>query len=199
MKRVGLTGGIGSGKSTAAKMFHQKGIPFLDADDLARKLRAPGGLAEAPILKRFGTTDRLALREILTRDARAKKDLESILHPLIHKESARLMNELEKQNPKAPFILYEATLLIEADRAADFKAIIFVTAPENERISRIIKRDQCTEDQAKSMIRAQLADEAKLALAVKAGAVPAEIIMLENHGSPSDLEKKVVKILDHLR
>ena len=88
---------------------------------------------------------------------------------------------------------------IEAERAGDFKAIIFVTAPEKERIARIIKRDQCTEEQARNMIRAQLADEAKLALAARSGAIPVEIIMIENHGDQSELEKKVVKTLDRLR
>lgn len=196
MKRVGITGGIGSGKTTIAKLFEKHGVPILDADQLARKLREPGGLAEASILKRFGTTDRLKLREILVRDERAKKDLEKILHPLIHQESSRLMAELEKKHHKAPFLLYEATLLLEAERAKDFEAIIFVTSPENERIARIIKRDQCTEEQAKNMIRAQLGDEVKFALATKSAV---KIIKVENHGTTSELEKKVAKVLEDLK
>ncbi len=209
MKRIGLTGGVGSGKSTVAKLFQGWGIPMVDADQIARKLREPGGKAEASIVKRFGTTDRVKLREILVRDERAKKDLEAILHPLIQQESNATLMQLEMANPQAPFILYEAALLVEADRLGDFQGLIYVSSPDEIRVKRIMERDHCTEEQAKSLIRAQLGDEVKFALATKAARLtqaahqanssPIEVIRIENNGSLDDLKKKAQKILDHLK
>jgi dephospho-CoA kinase len=105
---IGLTGGVASGKSTVARLFTDQGIPVLDADRIARKLREPGGVAHPLLLQRFGTDDPKKLREIIFRDSQAKADLEKLLHPLIIKASEEAAREELKNNPQAPFVIYEA-------------------------------------------------------------------------------------------
>lgn len=159
MKVIGLTGGMGSGKSTVAKMFLALGAPVVDADQIARALRAPGGLAHSQILSTFGTDDPTQLRSILSKDPESKKRLEAILHPLIRQESSKAIQALAKKHPEAPFILYEAALLLEAGRARDFNGVVLVTAPDSIKISRIMTRDHCSEEQARAMLKAQWTDQ----------------------------------------
>lgn len=189
IRRIGITGGIGSGKSLAVKFFNELGIPSVDADALARKLREPGQPAHATILKRFGTDDRKELRKLLSTDPQAKHDLESILHPLIERESE---NEFRKMaaHTKAPFMLYEASLLIEAGRAKDFDSLIVVTAPEKTRVARIVERDQISESEALAMIRAQMPESERLKQATQ---------VLDNSGTPDELKKAVIKLLDQFK
>ncbi len=199
-RKVGLTGGIGTGKSTVAHFFSKAGIPVLDADQIARKLREPGGLASPLIQKRFGTTDREQLRTLIAQDPKAKKDLEGILHPLIHHFSQKEMDYLIQKNPAAPCIVYEAALLLEAGRGPDFEALILVTAPQTEQVKRVMKRDHCSEAQAKALIQSQSSHEQRLALAQAPGrTVPASIHLIENTGTVHELEEKVLKILDQLK
>ncbi len=191
MKRIGLTGGIGTGKSTVAALFHELGsVPIIDADRIARELRAPGGEAEAPLLKRFKTTDPPSLRELLARDPAAKKDLEDILHPLIRKKSEGAFQAAEKQHPDAPFLLYEASLLIESGRSGDFEKLIVVTAPLPERLARITRRDGVTEESALAMIHAQSPDSLRLEHAD---------YVIDNSGNIEDLKASVLKVLDQIK
>ncbi len=185
----GLTGGIGVGKSSVAKAFQKQGIPCLDADQVARGLREPGKAGHAAILKRFGTDDRLKLREFISQDPQAKKDLEAILHPLIQAESNLLLKELSKSHPHAPIILYEATLLLEAGRKEDFDSLIVVTAPLEDRITRIIARDQMSREAALRLIQAQNDDEYRLKHAHH---------VIVNQGSLEDLDQEVRKVLDQI-
>jgi len=191
MKRIGLTGGIGVGKSTVARIFNEMGgILTLDADQVARALRAPGGQAEPLILKRFNTTDRNQLREIITQDPRAKKDLERILHPLIQQKSESEFKRLESENPGAPFLIYEATLLIESGRASDFDGILVVTAPLPDRLSRIMARDGISKEAALALIDTQMSDAERLKVAH---------YRIENLGSLDDLKAQVRKTLDQIK
>ena len=187
MKIFGLTGGIGSGKSTVAKLFEELGVPCLDADTIARKLRQPGEAGYDLILSRFGTTDRGRLREILSQDPVAKKDLEAILHPLIKEASDRELKNLATANPQAPFLLYEATLLIEAGRTQDFDGVILVTAPQDERMKRVGLRDQTTSEATLRMIQSQMIDEERKAHATH---------VIENHGSLEDLRGQVKRVFE---
>jgi dephospho-CoA kinase len=189
MKVIGLTGGIGVGKSTVAKLFLNLGIPTLDADQVARKLREPGEAGHTAILTRFGTTDRKTLRALIASDPIAKADLESILHPLIRQKSDESLKELKIQYPNAPFILYEATLLIEAGRAQDFDGILLVTAPLPDRISRIMARDLIEKDAALALIDAQSPDSFRLNHAQ---------YHIQNLGSLDDLQVQVRKVLDQI-
>ena len=185
----GLTGGIGVGKSSVARAFEKHGVPCLDADQVARTLRSPGKAGHTAILKRFGTDDREKLRAIISQDSEAKRDLEGILHPLIHQESTRLLQEMAEAHPHAPVILYEATLLLEAGRKQDFDSLIVVTAPLEERIDRIIARDKMTRDTALALIKAQNDDEYRLKHAH---------YVIVNQGSLQDLDQEVRKVLDQI-
>ncbi len=182
--KIGLTGGIASGKSTVAGLFKKHGIPVLDADQLVRDLSAPGGLAHAAILERFGTTDRAELRARIYKDAEERKALESILHPLVRSESARIMGVYQSQG--APGVIYEAALLIEAGRASDFDEVVVVVAPEEVRISRLTSRDGSTPEQARSILQAQLSDEERIPHATR---------VIQNAGDLGHLEREVARLL----
>jgi dephospho-CoA kinase len=191
MKRIGLTGGIGAGKSLVAKLFHELGgIPVLDADEIARNLRASGGEAELPILNRFGTLDRTALRTLISTDPQAKKDLESILHPLIQQKSEQAMRSLENIHPSAPFLIYEASLIIESGRLPDFDGLIVVTSPLPDRLSRIMARDGVSKEAALAMIDAQKGDSFRLKHATH---------LIENLGTVEDLKSQVLKVLEQIK
>jgi len=189
MKRVGITGGIGSGKSTVVKFFNELGIPVVDADLVAKQMREPGQPAHTAVIKRFGTDDRVALRKILGSDPQAKKDLEDILHPYIQAAS-ELEFKLVEASSKAPFLLYEASLLIEAGRAKDFDALIVVTSPKKDRIERIQARDQTSAEAAEAMIRAQMDDSERLKFAT---------FTIDNSASLDELRQAVRKLLDQLK
>ncbi|MBS1958709.1 MAG: dephospho-CoA kinase [Bdellovibrionales bacterium] len=190
MKRIGLTGGIGSGKTTVAKLLQAEGIPIVDADEVARDLRKPGAAGHQQILARFGTDDRLKLREIITQDTQARVDLEAILHPLILQESRVRMDDVAMRHPEAPFLIYEATLLIEAGRHSDFDGILVVTAPEESRIQRILTRDPMSREQAQAVVQAQNLDDYRLKHATW---------VIENDGGFDDLKLKVRKALEQIR
>jgi dephospho-CoA kinase len=190
MKRIGLTGGIGSGKSAVAKLLHAEGIPIIDADEIARELRHPGALGHQKIITRFGTDDRQQLRDLISRDPQARADLEAILHPLISAESQARMDQAAMDHPEAPFLLYEATLLIEAGRARDFDGLLVVTAPIESRIQRILARDPMSREQATAIIQAQNPDEYRLKQATW---------VIENDGGFDDLKLKVRKALEQIR
>jgi len=188
MKRIAITGGIGSGKSTVVKIFNEMGIPSIDADEVARHVRNLPSV-HAEILKRFGTADRAELRKLLSSDPQAKTDLEKIMHPLIKTMSDSKLKKMEESS-KAPFSLYEAALLIEAGRAKEFDALIVVTAPDDLKIKRIQERDQITAEAAKAMIQAQMSDEARAKLATHT---------IENSGNLDQLRQDLRKLLDQLK
>lgn len=191
MKVWGLTGGIGTGKSTVARLFHEiGGVPALDADQVARELREPGQAAHRALLERFGTADRKELRALLTRDPAAKADLEALLHPLIRKASQEKLENLQRAHPTAPFLLYEATLLIESGRAPDFEGILVVTAPLPDRLARISARDGVSQTDALALIEAQSTDSFRLQAADH---------HIQNLGSIEDLKIQVRKILDQIK
>lgn len=177
----GLTGSIASGKTTVAELFAELGVPVIDADQIARDLRAPGGEAEAPILARFGTTDRLKLREKIARDPKAKSDLEGILHPLILRESTRRFAALATAVP-AGYALYEAALLVEAGRAKDFEGVILVESDEEEQLRRLMKRDGMNETSARQFLGANSNLDSKRMAATH---------VIVNVGSRDELRAKV--------
>lgn len=182
MHIVGLTGGIASGKSTVASFFRDYGVPVIDADQIARELRAPGGKASDSIVARFGTLDRAKLREIISLDASARKDLEAILHPLIRHES-EVRFEFWR-NHRAPYLVYEATLLIESGRHESFDGVILVSAHEDFRLERLMSRDEVQELEARRFLDAQ-----NSALVSNEVRKKATTHFIENHGSMRDLRE----------
>ena len=175
----GLTGGIASGKSTAARIFQQDiGIPVVDADQIARDLSRPEGLAHAAIIKRFGTDDRVKLRQIVFNDPFARKDLEAILHPLIQQES---LERISKIPPKIP-VLYEAALLVETGRYQNLSGLIVIDCPVPIRRQRLIQRDGATPELADRILAAQISDEDRLKAATQ---------IIQNSGSLEDLRLQI--------
>ncbi len=168
---VGLTGGIASGKSTVAAMFAELGIPIIDADQLAREVVEPGTPGLARVVSTFGEgvlgpdgrLDRKALGDIVFRDPGGRETLNAIMHPLIAVAGAEKIAGL--QNSPAPYILYEAALLVETETHERFAALIVVHAAESVQRKRLLSRDGLTLEEAESRIASQLPAERKLAVA----------------------------------
>jgi dephospho-CoA kinase len=170
LKLVGLTGGIGSGKSTVGRMVAAHGVPVIDADRLAREVVAPGqpALAEVAaawpdVIRPDGTLDRRALGARVFADPAARAQLEAITHPRIqqrlHEEAAALAAAGHR------LAFYEASLLVEAGRARDFDALVVVVADPDQQRARAMARDGATAADVEARMAAQLplAEKRKLA------------------------------------
>ncbi len=143
---VGLTGGIGSGKSAVAELFAKLGVAVVDSDEIAHELTRPGGTAIGPIRKAFGASligadgalDRARMRKLAFGDAAAKKKLEAILHPLIREESARRCERAD-----SAYAILVVPLLVEdgIDRSR-FARVLVVDCTEAQQIERVIRRSR---------------------------------------------------------
>jgi len=168
---VGLTGGIGSGKSTVARMFAEQGVPVVDADQIAREVVEPGteglrAVVEAfseDVLDEAGRLDRAKLAERVFSDAAARERLESILHPRIAAASRARLGELARAGH--PYAVYEAALLVENRSYETTQALVVVSASEQTQIARVCARDGVDEEAARSRIAAQLPLRDKVAVA----------------------------------
>lgn len=164
---IGLTGGIGSGKSTVAKRFVELGATEIDADLLAREVVEPGTEGLALVAERFGhdlvqsdgTLNRALLAERAFADPKSRKDLEGILHPLIQKLSRQRIATAKG------IVVYTIPLLVESKSQLPFEKIITVSAPESTRIERLIAARGMTEQAAKARIQAQASDAEREAIA----------------------------------
>ena len=163
-KIIGLTGGIGSGKTTVANYFKSCGIPIYIADDEARKIMESASIIEA-IKDSFGTD--VFENEILNREKLAKivfnnperlEKLNSIVHPAVKKHFEQWL----LQNQAAPYVIYEAAILFESGRYKDCDLIVTVVAPMKSRIERVIKRDNSTRELVLKRINAQWTDEKRI-------------------------------------
>lgn len=183
---VGLTGGIGSGKSTVADRFARLGVPVIDTDAIARELTAPGGAALAPIREAFGdaviradgTLDRAALRRLVFADSSARLQLEAILHPRIRHAVERTLATLH-----APYVLVVIPLLVETGGYRDLlNRVLVVDCPEAMQIERVMARSGLTHDEVAAVIAAQAARAERLAAADD---------VIVNAGSPEALATEV--------
>lgn len=164
---VGLTGGIGSGKSTVAGLFQALGVHCVDADDVAREVVEPGTEALARISDHFGASilagngalDRAALRTIVFNDPAEREWLESLLHPVIRKE---LVRQLHPRNYGLPYVLLVSPLLLETDQHNLVERIIVVDVPVEVQIERTMARDDNPEDQVERIIAAQMPRDQRL-------------------------------------
>lgn len=169
MKRIGLTGGIASGKSSAARLLAQWGVPVIDADRIAREVVEPGseGLAAIaarwPEVVREGVLDRKALARVVFPDPAERRALEGILHPLIRAETERRFAALEAAGE--PVAVYEAALLFETGHASELDAVILISAPREVQHARLMQRDGLDAAEAAARIDAQWPLERKEALA----------------------------------
>lgn len=168
---VGLTGGIASGKSTVARAFTARGIPVIDADQLAREVVAPGSEGLALIGERFGrgvlhadgTLDRKALAALVFANAELRTQLNAITHPRIARLSAERIAGLQKE--AVPYMIYEAPLIVENGLQRSMHALIVVALEVSAQIERMMQRDGVTEADALSRIAAQAPLAKKLELA----------------------------------
>ncbi len=171
MHVFGLTGGIASGKSTVAGRLRARGIPVIDADELAREVVAPGSEGLRAIVETFGTgvlgpggaLDRKALARIAFSDIAARKKLEGITHPRI----TRLALERAQEHARAgePLACYEAALIVENGMADAFRPLVVVACPEDVQVARVRARDGASAEDALARIRAQKPLSEKVAVA----------------------------------
>jgi len=161
LRVVGLTGGLGTGKSTVAALFAARGIPSIDADALARAVVEPGTAAHAAIARAWpevlrpdGTVDRARLADLVFATPTARRRLEDITHPAIREAAARAARALADAGHRVA--LYEAALLVETGRHHECDGLIVVTAPEAEQVRRAVARGGLDEAQARARMAAQL-------------------------------------------
>jgi dephospho-CoA kinase len=186
--RIGLTGGIASGKSTVARLFTDLRVPIIDADVAARAVVAPGTPGLARVIERFGPgvlaqngeLDRRALRDLIFSNPGARRDLESILHPLIRADMERSVDQAV-----GPYIVMAIPLLIEGGPSDRVDRILVVDVDEAVQLQRVMERDGCTAEQARAILASQAGRSARLAAADD---------VLQNAGTVTDLRQAV----DHL-
>lgn len=170
MKIVGLTGGIGSGKSTVTRLFGEHGVHWVDADDVAREVVEPGTPALERISEHFGKNiltsegalDRAQLRGIVFEKPEERVWLESLLHPIIREE---LIRQLNPENYQLSYVLLVSPLLLETDQHELVDRIIVIDVPEETQIERTMARDTNSREQVKRIIAAQMSREDRLARA----------------------------------
>ena len=195
LKVFGLTGGIGSGKSTVAQLMAARGVPVVDADALAREVVAPGGPAYGDVAATWpqviapdGTVDRKRLGAIVFGDPAARARLEAITHPRIAAAADARLATLATQGHR--LALYEATLLVESGRWREFDGLLVVTATTETQIARAMARDQLSREAAEARVRAQLPTEEKVRVATH---------VIDNDGARAATEAQVEALLAKLR
>lgn len=182
---VGLTGGIGSGKSTVAKLFAELNVPIIDADAVSRDITNPGDDAFLRIVKHFGadvllpddTLDRAKLRNIIFADPKQRHWLENLLHPLIREAMKEQIKKIS-----APYCLAIIPLLLETEFYSFINRILVVDAPEHLQIQRITVRDKTPITHVETILKAQASRNDRLARAHD---------VITNDGAPDDLIEQV--------
>jgi dephospho-CoA kinase len=192
MLTIGLTGGIGSGKSTVSKMLAELGAPILDADKVAQSTYAPGASAYAAVLAAFGpgilaadlTIDRTKLGPIVFADPAQLKKLTDIVWPKTKDRIRELVDEMRAKGEKLPIVV-EAAILIEADWISLFDEIWLVTASREQVIERVERDRGLKPAQTEARIRNQLPDEERMKHAK---------LVIKNEGSVDDLRVEVQRV-----
>ncbi|QBF45841.1 dephospho-CoA kinase [Janibacter limosus] len=184
MLRIGLTGGIGSGKSTVSRRLTELGAVVIDADLIAREVVEPGEPALEQIRERFGdgvftsdgALDRPALGRVVFGDPQALADLEGITHPAIWGRTAQRLRAAEQAGTAVA--VHDMPLLVEKQMAGEYHLVLVVDTDEEERVRRLVELRGMPQDEARSRIAAQATDEQRRAVAD---------VLLDNNGSPDDL------------
>lgn len=191
---VGLTGGIGSGKSTVARLFGNLGVHWVDADDVAREVVEPGTPALARIAEHFGeeiltsggALDRAQLRGIVFQEPEERVWLESLLHPVIREE---LIRQLNPENYQLPYVLLVSPLLLETDQHELVDRILVIDVPTDVQIKRTMSRDTNSREQVERIIAAQMPREQRLA---RADAI------IDNNRPLDEVERQVRELHERL-
>jgi dephospho-CoA kinase len=190
MLLVGLTGGIGTGKSTVARMLEKRGAVVFDADVLARQAVAPGTPGFDEVVERFGPNvlapggglDREALASIVFSDPAARRDLEGIVHPEVRRMFAEGCEEYRDSDR---VVVFSAPLLVETGMHTAFHLLIVVSAPVATQIERLMRGRGMPERDVQARIAAQLPLEAKAEVAD---------VLVDNEGTLEDLEGQVDRV-----
>ena len=191
--RVGLTGGVASGKSTVAAMLEDLGALIVDSDVLAREVVEPGTPGLAAVTAEFGPAvltadgrlDRGAVGAIVFADPERRTALEAILHPLVRARAA----EIAAGAPPGVLVVHDIPLLVETGQAGDFDAVLVVDVPEDLQLERAMHERGWTDDEARSRIAAQATREARLAAATH---------VIDNSGTREDLRRRVTEVFEEL-
>jgi dephospho-CoA kinase len=186
--RIGLTGGIGSGKSTVSALLARHGAVVVDADRIAREVVEPGTPGLAAIVEAFGrevltpdgALDRPALAALVFVDPDARRTLDGIVHPLVRARG----RELEAAAPLGSVVVHDVPLLVETGQAASYDLVLVVLADEETRVSRLVQRGLTAED-ARARIAVQATDEQRRAVAD---------VVLDNSGTPGQLAEQVDRV-----
>ena len=183
-RRIGLTGGIATGKSSAGRLLvEEHGLPLLDADVYARETLAPGSAAAAAVLARHGTLDRARLGQIVFSDAGERRWLEQLVHPLVRERFARELAQLAA----APVVVLMIPLLFEAGLETLCSEVWLVDCNEAQQLQRLMARNSFSEAEARARIEAQWPLARKRPLAT---------VVLDNRGTPAELAEQVSRALE---
>jgi len=196
MISVGLTGNIASGKSAVAGIWSEAGVPVVSADELSRRAVEPGTPGLRDVVEHFGeavlnpdgTLDRAALRDRVFRDDRARTRLESLLHPRIAVLRDRWLNERHRAG--ADLTVSEVPLLFEADLVDEFDVVVFVDAPEELRLRRVMENRGLAEDEARRIMAAQMDP---------AGKRDRADYVISNDGSLEELRARALEVISRIR
>ena len=185
MLRIGLTGGIGSGKSTVSRLLGEHGAVVVDADVIAREVVAPGTPGLAAIVEAFGPTvlaadgslDRPGLAAVVFADPQARRRLDGIVHPLVRARAG----ELEAAAPADAVVVHDVPLLAETGQGSSYDLVVVVEADPAVRVARLVQRG-LTADDARARIAVQATDEQRRVIAD---------VVLDNSGTPEQLAEQV--------
>jgi dephospho-CoA kinase len=185
---IGLTGGIGCGKTTVTDLFSELNVPISDADVIAHKLVAPGQPALNKIIETFGDEVKLEngqlnrsyLRQLIFNNPDAKKLLEKILHPLVYQQ----MNDWAVQQ-EAPYVIFSIPLLIETNQQNSVDRVLIIDLSQEQQVSRVIRRDNISEKEVLEIISSQTSRSKRREIADD---------LILNNSSQEDLRKQVIKL-----
>jgi dephospho-CoA kinase len=191
--RVGLTGGVASGKSTVSRLLRELGAVVVDADVLAREVVLAGTPGLASVVAEFGPEvltpegqlDRPAVARLVFADESARRRLEGIIHPLVRAAAA----ELAASAPPGSVVVHDVPLLVETGQTGSYDAVIVVDAPADLQVDRMVRDRGMTHAEAEARIGAQASREERLAVAT---------YVVDNTGTLDDLRQRVREVYDEL-
>jgi dephospho-CoA kinase len=191
--RVGLTGGVASGKSSVSQMLRDLGAVVIDADALAREVVEPGTPGLDAVVEEFGpevlasdgSLDRARLGSVVFADPGRRTALEAIVHPLVRARSA----ELERLAPDGTLVVHDIPLLAETGQASSFDVVLVVDVPPETQVERAVRERGWSPDEAERRIAAQSSRDQRLAVATH---------VIDNSGTLEDLRQRVAEVFGEL-
>jgi len=198
MRHLALTGGIGSGKSTVAQFFAERGATIIDADAISRQLMEPGQRVLAEVVETFGDhlldddgrLDRQALADVVFNDEAARERLNAIVHPAVRTEANQQREAAIAADPEHAIIIQDIPLLVETGQAQNFDGVIVVYTDHDTRLQRLVNARRMAAEDAQARIAAQATDAQRRAVADW---------VIDNSGSLDETESQVEKVWRQLR